>query len=340
MLTLSERHKRVLQAVIHDYTLTVEPVGSRTISRKYLGLSPATVRHVMSDLDEMGLLSQPHTSAGRVPTDRAFRFYVDSMLELQHLGEREKQHIRSGFESALNEGHDIMKRTSHLLSAVCRQVGLVVAPRLEEIGLKHIELIRIGRRRVMVVIISDRALVHNRVVRSEEDVDQRDLDHMSRTLNKMLAGLTFRSVGMRIEEEMRSDKASLDRLLTRALRFGREAVSAPQETDLYVEDPTRIFDQPEFLDVERMKKLFRTLEEKSKLLKLLDAVLESEGVSVVMGSESALDEMSGCALIVSRYGTGPRAAGALGVIGPIRMNYGKVIPVVEYVARLVSEYLN
>ena len=340
MERLTDRQKRVLEAVISEYTRSAQPVGSRTLSRRYLRLSPATLRSALSDLEEMGLLSQPHTSAGRVPTEPAYRMYIDVMLEVHPLAPREQDRIRADFESELQGGRDLMKRTSHLLSAFCNQVGLVVASRLEEAGLRHIELVRVGHRRVMAVIISDRPLVQHRLVESETDATQADLDQMSRTLNEILSGLNLRQVRARIEEEMRSDKANYDRMLAAALRLGREAMAGVPESDLYVEEPVRILDQPEFLDLERMRSLLRAFEEKSRILRLLDAMMQAEGVSVVIGSELAAAGMSGCSLIAARYTTGPRATGSLGVIGPTRMNYARVIPVVDYVAKLVSEYLN
>ncbi len=340
MERLTERQKRVLESVISEYTRCAEPVGSRTLSRNYLRLSPATVRNVLADLEEMGLLSQPHTSAGRVPTERAYRMYIDGLMELHPLTPREQDRIRADFESRLQDGRDLMKRTSHLLSFFSNQVGLVVAPRQDEAGLKRVELVRAGKGRVMAVIISDRPLVHHRIVESETDPSQAELDQMSRALNEILSGLNLRQVRARIEEEIGGDKAAYDRMLAAALRLGRDAIAGIAESDLYVEEPARILDQPEFLDVERMKSLFRAFEEKSRILRLLDAMIEAEGVRVVIGSALESAGMRGCSLIAARYMTGPRATGSLGVIGPTRMNYAQVIPVVDYVARLVSEYLN
>ena len=337
---LTDRQKQVLEAVIGEYTRSAEPVGSRTLSRKYLRLSPATVRNVLADLEEMGLLSQPHTSAGRVPTERAYRAYIDGMMELRPLPPAEQDRIRADFESRLQDGRDLMKRTSHLLSAISSQVGLVVAPRLDDSGLKRVELVRAGKGRVMAVIILDRPLVQHRMVETETDSTQVELDRMSRTLNAILSGLNLRQVRARIEEEMRGDKAQYDRLLAAALRVGRDAMAGFSETDLYVEEPARILDQPEFLDVGHMKALFHAFEEKSRILRLLDEMIEAEGVRVVFGSALESAGMRGCSLIASRYTTGPRATGSLGVIGPTRMNYARVIPVVDYVAKLVSEYLN
>jgi heat-inducible transcriptional repressor len=221
MERLTERQKRVLEAVIGEHIRCAEPVGSRTLSRKYLRLSPATVRNVLADLEEMGLLSQPHTSAGRVPTERAYRMYIDGMMHVRPLTLREQDRIRADFESRRQDGRDLMKRTSQLLSAFSNQVGSSWR-RLDEAGLKRVELVRAGKGRVLAVIISDRPLVHHRIVASEMDPTQVELDQMSRALNEILSGLNLRQVRARIEEEMRDARTACDRVLAAALRLGRE----------------------------------------------------------------------------------------------------------------------
>ncbi len=338
MRSLSARQKDVLQAVIKDYIRTSQPVGSGTLSKKYLPLSPATVRHAMGDLEEMGLLRQPHTSAGRVPTDRGLRLYVDEILHVCRLPSLRKRRIRAAFEQGLTEGTNMMKRAGLLLSMTSKLVGLVTAPRLEEVVVRQMELVPLGARRVMVILVADNGLVHNRVMRTDRDHDRSELDKMARYLNGMLSGLTLREMGRKIDRAMSEEVALCDRLRRRALRLGRDAVGASEGSELYVEEPTRILEQPEFLDPERTKSLFRALDEKSKILALLEATLQCDGVQVLIGSESELTALSGCTLVASRYTTGARAVGTLGVIGPTRMNYSKIIPTVGYVAQLVGEY--
>lgn len=338
MVTLSDRHKQVLQAVIGDYVATSQPVGSAAIAGSYVDLSPATVRSVLGDLEGMGLLRQPHTSAGRVPTDQGFRLYVNNLLRLRKLTRHEKTRIKNTFEMGLDAGEDVMKRTGHLLSEASNLAGLVLAPRLDEAILKRIELVRLGKRRVMVILIPDQPVVHNRVVRTGSEHSKSDLEKMARYLNETLSGCTLREMYARIELQMRGERVQYDRLHARALRLGLEVLGADAGDDLYVEEATRLLDQPEFLDIERMKVLFRALEEKSKILRLLRATLESEGVSVLIGSESEVAEMNGCTLITSRYTSTGRNAGTVGVIGPTRMNYERIIPLVDYVAQLMSDY--
>lgn len=338
MKTLSERHSQVLQAVINDYVMRSQPVGSATIARRYLDLSAATVRNVMGDLERMGLLHQPHTSAGRVPTDRGFRLYVDDLLQVRALSPRQRERIRAEFESGLDAGGDVMRSTGQLLSTVSNLVGLVLAPALDEVVVRRIELVRLGTRRVMVILISDQPVVHNRVVRTATDYAKDDLEKMARFLNETLSGRTLAEMYARIEAQMKSERILYDRLRERALRLGLEALGTRTGESLYVEEATRLLEQPEFLDIGRMKALFRALEEKSRLLTLLRATIESEGVNVIIGSESEVAEMQGCTLITSRYTTGGNAAGSIGVIGPTRMDYSRIIPLVGYVAKLLSAY--
>lgn len=337
MPTLTERHSQVLRAVIHDYVLTNQPVGSGSVARRHLHLSAATVRNVMGDLERLGLLSQPHTSAGRVPTDRGFRLYVDDLLEVRTLTPRERERIRTDFEVALEGGEDVMRHTGHLLSTVSNLVGLVLAPPLDEVVIRRIELVRIGTRRVMAILISDQPVVHNRTLRTEEDYPRADLETMARYLNETLSGCTLGEMVARIEAQRRSDRLLYDRLRERALRLGLEALESGTDGALYVEEATRLLEQPEFLDVGRMKALFRALEEKSRILALLRATIESDGVNVLIGSESQVAEMQGCTLVTSRYTAGGRAAGSVGVIGPTRMDYRRIIPLVGYVANLLSQ---
>jgi heat-inducible transcriptional repressor len=292
----------------------------------------------MGDLEEMGLLRQPHTSAGRVPTDRGLRLYVDEILRVRRLPSPRKRRIRTVFEHGLAEGADMMRRAGHLLSMTSNLVGLVTAPRLEEVVVRQMEMVRLGARRVMVILIADNALVHSRVVKTDQDHDRGELDRMARYLNRMLSGLTLREMCQKIDKAMSDEVALCDRLRRMALRLGRDAVGTSAGSELYVEEPTRLLEQPEFLDPERMKSLFRALDEKSKILALLEATLEWDGVQVLIGSESELTALSGCTLVASRYTTGAHAVGTLGVIGPTRMDYSKIIPTVGYVAQLVGEY--
>lgn len=337
---LSERMRQILQMVIEDYILTAEPVGSRTISRKSnLALSPATIRNIMSDLEELGLLFQPYTSAGRVPTERGFRFYVDSILNVHELNDKEQQEIRSKYSTYQIEGPDLFRETSRILSLSSHCLGIVWAPRMSSIILQHTEFVKLRRHLVLAILVSATGLVYNRIIEVEEDFYQSELDHLSDYLNSFLTGLTLSQVGEKLLEQMRVEKGAYDRLLEQALKLGEKAFATIDETDVFIEGKTNILHEPEFSNTSRMTDLFRAFEEKATMVKLLDKFMDPKGVQIAIGSESQVQEMETCSLVTSTYGCAGTVWGALGVIGPRRMNYSRIIPLVDYSAKLLSEIL-
>ena len=339
-LFLSDRMKRVLEIVVEDYIRWAEPVGSRTISKKSsLNLSPATIRNIMSDLEDLGLLSQPYTSAGRVPTEKGLRFYIDSILNVHELSDREQQEIRSKYLSHLIEGPDLFKETSRILSSSSHYLGIVWAPRVSSVVLQHIEFVKLRRHLVLAILVSTTGSIHNRIIEMEENFSQSELDHLSDYLNSFLTGLTLSQVREKLLEQMRVAKNAYDRLLEQALKLGEKAFSSIDDTDVFIEGKTNILTEPEFSNVSRMTDLFRTFEEKATMVKLLDKFIDPGGVQIAIGSESHVQEMETCSVVTSTYGCAGQVWGALGVIGPRRMNYSKIIPLVDYSARLVTEIL-
>lgn len=339
---LPDRDRQILQAIITDYIASAEPVGSRTISRKYgLNLSPASVRNVMADLEEAGYLQQPHTSAGRIPTDRGFRFYVDS-LDPRPLSRQEQERIRSRYQGSLADAVEVLRETSRLLSSFSSLAGLAVAPRFDAARFRHIEFVRLRDRDILVILVSDTGAVQNKLIQSDEPLTQDRLHEIANYLNSIIAGLTLRQARERLLTEMRADKALYDRLYAEAQTLASRALETPQgpsESDVFIEGKLSIADQPEFASVEKMKALFKAFEEKSLLIKLIDKSMQARGLHILIGHESEADEMAGCSLILSHYTVGDEVVGTLGVIGPTRMNYSKVIPIVDYTARLVSRLL-
>ncbi len=221
--SLSERMRRILEVIIEDYILTAEPVGSRTISKKSdLNLSPATIRNIMSDLEELGLLSQPYTSAGRMPTERGLRFYVDSIINVHELSDQEQQEIRSKYLSHLIEGPDLFREMSRILSLSSHYLGIVWTPRMSSVVLRHIEFVKLRRHLVLAILVSTTGLVHNRIVEVEEDFSQSELNHLSDYLNSFLAGLTLYQVREKLLEQMRVAKNAYDRLLEQAVKLGEK----------------------------------------------------------------------------------------------------------------------
>jgi heat-inducible transcriptional repressor len=340
MLPLTQRDKNILKIVVQDYINNGEPVGSRTVAKESdLNLSPATIRNVMADLEEMGLLSQPHTSAGRVPTTKGLRIFIDTLLDRQGLSAPELEKIMSTYRDCGADVSQLMRGTCRILSAFSHYTGIVMPPSLQETIFKRIEFIRIKSSHVLVIFVASSGLVQNRVAEMEEDLSQDELDKITHYLNDLLSDLPLREVRQRIVEEMRREKMAYDELLQRVLQLGGEALGARDERDLYIEGQTNILDEPAFADVERMKELFKAFEEKSLLVKLLDRSMKAQGVQVLFGSECGVAGIEGCSLITSTYGHPGRFLGILGVIGPMRMNYSRVIPMVDYTAKLLTDIL-
>lgn len=337
---LNERFKKVLEFVVLDYISSAEPVGSRTICKRYgVPLSPATVRNVMADLEELGFLWQPHTSAGRIPTDKAFRFYVDEILNVQSLSQIERKKIRLTYRISKYDIPEIMRETSRILSGLSNYMGVVLAPKMASTIFKHIQFIRLGMDQILAVFVTSGGTVQNIIVYMDDDLSQHELDSMSRYLNEMLKGLTLAQVREKILEEMKKEKVAYDRMMKQALKLGHRAFGGHEEKELYIDGQINILDEPEFANIDKMKSLFRAFEEKSILITLLDQCLAEEGVRITIGSESECREMEGCSLVSAVYGSADRTLGILGILGPRRMNYSRVIPVVEYTAHVLTQIL-
>ncbi len=342
-MDLNDRSKAILKAIINSYIATAEPVGSRTVTKRYdLGVSPATVRNIMADLEEMGFLIQPHTSAGRVPTDKAYRFYVDILLEVRGLPRQQEDWIFN-YPLPRDDFHQLMQETTRLLSELSHYVGVVMAPKPAEAVYKYIEFIKLSDRRALAIFVSSAGIIHNRIVTLDEDVPQRELDLAAALLNREIPGKTLREIRGRILEMLDEERTRYTRLLVELMRAGHDAMAENgpgDEGELFVGGMTEFFNIPDFSDLRRMKEIFLAFEEKHRLLKLLDKAMEAEGVQVFIGAENPYFDMSGVSLVVSRYeGTG-NLVGTLGVIGPSRMSYNTVIPLVDCAAKALGRLIS
>ncbi|MGD9123898.1 MAG: heat-inducible transcriptional repressor HrcA [Desulfarculaceae bacterium] len=339
---LSHRAQVVLAAVISNFIKTAGPVGSRTIAKlDDIDISPATIRNVMADLEDLGLLRQPHVSAGRVPTQEGLRFYVDSILEVRELNKRAKAQIRQALSlQDFNDVNEVLKSTSKTLSGLSQQVAVVAAPGPEKEVFRHIEFILLKPGLILVVFVSMGGAAQNRIIESETDLTQEDLDKFTRYLNDLLADLTLSEVRERVAAEMAQEKVRFNTVLSRALKLGQKALGDGKEGDLFIEGQTNLMVAPEFNDVARLRQIFRAFEEKSTLLRLLEKAILAQGVQLFIGAESDLAELEGLSIVTSSYGGDKAPLGALGVIGPTRMDYSKVIPMVDYTAKLVSRILD
>ncbi len=334
----SDRTRSILRAIIREYIASAEPVGSRRLVRRHgFDLSPATIRNVMADLEEMGYLAQPHTSAGRVPTAKAFRYYIDTILDVKNLTIKERERIRRSYHPSKIDMTETLQETCRLLSAASNYLGLVITPKVSNMRFRHIQFVRLASFRVLAIFVTSSGIIQNKKLDTDEDFSQDYLDKITRYLSSLLSGLTLAEVRNRIVEEMKREKTAYDQLMERALKLGERALTGTEEREIFMEGRVRIFEAPEFSSIERMKGLLRALDEKGFLLKLLDQSMKTPGVQIIIGSEFDYREMEDCSLITATYGTPDSPGGTLGVIGPMRMNYSRVIPLVDYAAQLVTE---
>jgi heat-inducible transcriptional repressor len=338
MAHLADREATVLNAIVSEYVSTGDPVGSRTIAKKTgIGLSAASIRNIMSDLTEMGYIIQPHVSAGRVPTDHGYRFFVDNFLMTQDLLKKED---RKAIRSLLNEAgvdlRDVLRRSSSVLAGLSRQAGVVTATSPSDQTFKTIEFIKVSEDRILVVLVSTSGFVQSKVIFDEDGVDQETLERYSRMLNDMLKDLDLGQARQRIEDEFLSEKALLDEILAKVLRLSHVVLSQEETREVFIEGQANILHEPEFSNVELLRALLLTFEEKSKLLKILDKTLDADSIQIFIGAEHGLGEIESCSIIAYPIRTEESGCATIAVIGPKRMNYGHVIPLVMATGRTLT----
>lgn len=335
---LDPRHAAVLREIVTQHIQTGEAIGSATIARKpKLALSPASIRHVMSELEELGLLSQPHRSAGRVPTDRAFRVYVDQMIRRPRMGAAQAQAIERALTGSSGEVEDLLAEASRQLSLFSHQVGLVLAPDLERLIVDQLEFVRLDRGRVMAILVARSGVVHNRILKVADPPEPSELERIGRYLTDEFGGRTLPGMRDLLARRMQEERATYDRMMARSLELGRQAVDFDEsDAEVFVEGASNLLNLPEFSDLDLARALFRTLEDKRTLIDLLSRLLEEPGVRVVIGEENPLSDLNRCSLVASTYRAGERVMGTVGIVGPIRMPYGRAMALVDHLSEVLS----
>ena len=343
------RRQAVLSAIIEEHLISGETVGSHVVSDKFAsaaGWSSATIRNVMAELEELGLLQQPHTSAGRIPTDKGYRYYVDNMLDSTRLSKTDLRAIESiGFGRHTTVRPDrLLEKASHVLSELSENVGIVVWPSLAENRLRHIRFVRLPDRRVLVVLVSNSNIVHDKVITLDEEFTQDELDRTARYLNVEFSGKSLLAIRAEIMELLREEKALYDTVLRNAMLLCERSLQDEEATaEVYLDGTSNILSKPEFSGAERIRELFRMFEEKSRLVKILNECISSQpsigNVRVVIGRENVASSMKGCAVITTSYEVGGDVLGAIGVVGPMRIEYGRMMAMVNYLARFIERAL-
>lgn len=341
---LSARAREVLRLVVDSYVETGEPVGSKTVSGKLGdGLSPATIRHVMAELEERGLLYSPHTSAGRIPTDSGLTVFVEGILEFDEPGANERALLNRHFDESSNQSvASLLEKTGAILSGLSSCAGLVVAPTPEDQALKHIEFIELGQGRVLAVLVNENGLIENRVIETGRAVTAFTLTQAANYLNHHIAGKTLAEAALDISRDLESQKSALDEAAQRVVKSGlSEWLPNTMGGHLIVRGQAKLLEDISALeDLERIRLLFEALESRETILKLLNATEAADGMQIFIGSENKLFNHSGCSMILSPYkNADAKVIGAIGVIGPTRLNYGRIIPIVNYTSQLLAKLL-
>ncbi len=335
---LSEREKKILSNLIDYYIATADPVGSRVIANKFrMGISSATIRNTLQDLEELGLVHQPHTSAGRIPTDLGYRVYVDYLLKPEDLTEKEKQFIK---KSILKEGrgvNEILGQTCRVLGDITNQLGVSIAPRFEQGVLKAINLIPISGERLMVVVVVQSGLARSVIIEIEADIADAALREVEMVLNERLAGLTLGQIKDTISKRL-ADLTGHGKLIKLIIDSKDRIWTEGRSEDIHLAGADHLVQQPEFADLRKVSDIIKMIEDGRVLSDFLSQAVE-EGLIITIGSENKFKEIMNCSLVTSKYQVG-KVSGTIGIIGPTRMAYSKLVSVVEYTARTITEMLS
>ncbi|GAB6068816.1 heat-inducible transcriptional repressor HrcA [Methylothermus subterraneus] len=340
-MELTERAQHLLKVLIERYIEEGQPVGSRTLARDAgLNLSPATVRNVVADLEEMGLVTSPHTSAGRVPTVKGYRLFIDSLLTVKPLEQALTQKLWQDFE-ALEDPHELLETASRLLSRITHMAGVVTLPRRQQIALRQIEFLPLSQGRVLVILVTDDQEIHNRIIRPTQPFTPSQLQQAANYLNAHLKGKRLTELRSTLLRELQQAGEQLSAEIRSVLEMAEKALETEEaEGDFVLSGQTNLMDFAELADRTRLRTLFEAFEEKRNLLHLLDQCIEAEGVQIFIGEESGYEPLEQCSLVTRSYVVDGRTLGVLGVIGPTRMHYENVIPLVDVTAKLLSAALN
>lgn len=335
---MNDRERSVLELIVENYIVFAEPIGSITISKAMKKkVSSATIRNTMSELEELGFLYKPHAVAGRVPTPKAFRYYVNNLPASGVPGKRELKALETLSRLRYAYTEEVMADASRVLAAISRCPSIVVEPRVDTMLFKEVEFVRLSRDTILIVFVTTSGMVHRRFVDTGEDIEQGVLDEMKHYMNERFSGMPFYALKENIINDMRKDRENFQTLYRKIQDALDVLVGEEEKREIYIEGASKMIGIPEFSDVEKLKDLFKALENKERLIQLLDRYLSEEGINVILGSESDMKGMEGMSIITSAYRIGQNSYGLLGIIGPMRMNYSRLIPIVGYTARAVTD---
>lgn len=340
---LNERAQHLLKVLVERYISDGQPVGSRALSREAgLSLSPATIRNVMADLEEYGLITSPHTSAGRMPTVSGYRFFIDSLLTVKPLQQDVVRRFQVGLES-LDDADDILEATSKLLSDMTHMAGLVSLPRRDSVVFRMIEFLPLSERRILVILVTNEQEVQNRIIHPARDFSASELTAASNYMNAIYAGKDLASIRESLLRELQQTREQMDLEAIHAAEIADLAFQSGRQRrkkDYVLSGEMNLMDFDELASMERLRTLFSALRQKEDMVHLLDRCLETGGVQIFIGEESGYEALDTCSLVTASYAIDDRSVGVLGVIGPTRMKYERIIPLVDLTAKLLGAALN
>lgn len=339
---LTERKKQVLAAIVQDYIASAEPVGSRTIARKYrLGVSPATIRNEMADLEEMGYIEQPHTSAGRIPSQKGYRYYVDYLMHRHRLTPAERRYILEGYENKCKQIGEIIQETGRLLAEMIPYAAVVTGPAEVSSVFKQVQLVPLEGGKALLVVVTSTGTVHHKLIEVPDRLTDEDLAVISRVLTAKLRGVPVEKIRLTLVKEIYHELAGHHHIFDTAVEMLQEALTLEHEEKVYLRGTLNILNQPEFRDISKVKTLLGLLEQEDVLRNLLQVRTDNpHEVTVRIGRENNMPEFEDCSVVTAVYSVDNQIMGSVGVIGPTRMEYDKVVSILEFVAHSLSKVLS
>ena len=342
-MEMNERKRKILHTIINEYVTSAEPVGSRHIAKNLdLGLSSATIRNEMADLEEMGYLEQPHTSAGRVPSDKGYRFYVNELMKGYEVSQRDIDILAAAMEVKLNQFDKVIRQASMMLSQLTNYTAVLMTPETKHGAIKTIELIPVDNVSMLIILVTNEGITKNKRVYIPEGIKQEDVPKISALIKKSLQGLRLDEIDVKKVSEIKNALGSNYEMLFPVLDFISGVIDDIQkETEIYLSGVTNIFNFPEYRDISRAKEFIEFLDDKQSVAKVMtDAESDNGKVNIRIGSENDLDIMQNLSLVTTNYRLGGKAAGKIGIIGPTRMNYSKVIANINQISNYLDRLLN
>lgn len=337
---MDDRKKQVLNAIIKDYIANAEPVGSRAVAKKYdLGVSPATIRNEMSDLEEDGYIEQPHTSAGRIPSGKGYRYYVDNLMEKERLTPAQIKQVKQVLSKEINEMDEFMRSCCNMISRLTHYTALAAVPEHSRGVLTNLQLVAVNDHQLMVILLASTGIIRHKLLEVPNGITQKELDRIERRMQERLTGLALRDISYELLQELFDEFQLRDKMAAQALELLEQALTGEGSHKIYTGGVTNMLSQPEFHDIDKLKSMFAMVEEEDMVEKLLNSAA-GEKITVTIGGEMPVDDAKDCSMVVANYFVNGEKAGSIGVLGPTRLNYSRTVSLMELIAGELSRSLS